>query len=354
MPAVRLSDVAEAAGVSLATASRVLNGSDRVPGEKVARKVRSAADRLGYVTNAQAQALARSRSGLIGLVVHDIADPYFASIASRIQQRAFASSAQVLLTQTGRDPKLEERAIRSLIAQRVDSLVLVGTHRYGDDSDTSIRALLSGFERHGGQVVGLGQSLGVGRTIATDSAEASHELATALIVDGHRRFALPASIPGVPSATDRVGAFRAALTEAGLEAELDAPASLDREGGHRLGQAVAEHVRADSPADAPLCVFAPADVMALGLMGELHREGIAVPEQVAVAGFGGTPDAADAYPALTTVALPLQRMGDQALAWILGSPTGEADHASPQDSPREIRMRGEVLLRESTRITPAG
>ena len=76
MPAVRLSDVAKDAGVSLATASRVLNGSARVPGKEVAERVRAAADRLGYVPNAQAQALARSRSGLIGLVVHDIADPY--------------------------------------------------------------------------------------------------------------------------------------------------------------------------------------------------------------------------------------------------------------------------------------
>src|SRR5699024_9093197 len=85
MPAVRLSDVAKDAGVSLATASRVLNGSSRVPGKAVAEKVQAAAAKLGYVPNAQAQALARSRSGLIGLVVHDIADPYFATIAREVQ-----------------------------------------------------------------------------------------------------------------------------------------------------------------------------------------------------------------------------------------------------------------------------
>ena len=80
MPAVRLTDVAARAGVSLATASRVINGSHRVPAEPIAARVRAAAAELGYVANAQAQALARSATGLIGLVVHDIADPYFSSI----------------------------------------------------------------------------------------------------------------------------------------------------------------------------------------------------------------------------------------------------------------------------------
>src|SRR5690625_707849 len=124
MRAVRLSDVAQDAGVSLATASRVLNGSSRVPGKAVAEKVRRSAAKLGYVANAQAQALARSRSGLIGLVVHDISDPYFATFARSIQQKAFASRSQVMLTQTERDLSTEAQAIRSLIAQQVDALIL--------------------------------------------------------------------------------------------------------------------------------------------------------------------------------------------------------------------------------------
>ncbi|MCK5754943.1 MAG: LacI family DNA-binding transcriptional regulator, partial [Mycobacterium sp.] len=77
MAAVRLQDVAARAGVSQATASRVLNGSTRIPGEGVADRVRAAARELGYKPNAQAQALARASTGLLGLIVHDIADPYF-------------------------------------------------------------------------------------------------------------------------------------------------------------------------------------------------------------------------------------------------------------------------------------
>lgn len=362
MPAVRLSDVAQDAGVSLATASRVLNGSSRVPGKEVAERVRASAAKLGYVPNAQAQALARSRSGLIGLVVHDIADPYFATIARAAQQQAFASQTQVLLTQTDRDVQTEIQAIRSLIAQQVDALVLVGSHCYGGEDDGAISTLLEGFTSNGGTVVGLGQSLGVGRTIVPDNAEAAEELATALIVEGHRRFAVVEGIQGIPSASSRTGGFMRALTQAGIEPELTLRAGLTREGGHEAAAQVQEHLSSDAaPDDAlPLCLFAPADVMALGAIGELRRLGVEVPSQVAVAGFGGVPDGDDSSPTLTTIALPLEEMAHQALTWVLGTKDQqtegqEADGSDGADDSddsgaTEVHVRGDVVLRESTAL----
>lgn len=351
MPAVRLSDVAQDAGVSLATASRVLNGSSRVPGKAVAEKVRASADRLGYVPNAQAQALARSRSGLIGLVVHDIADPYFATIAREVQQQVFASQSQVLLTQTDREIDTEIRALRSLIAQQVDALVLVGSHRYGNESDAAIRLLLEGFERNGGKVVGLGQSLGMGRTIVPDNAAAAHELATALVVEGHRRFAVVEGIAGIPSAGDRTGGFVAALTEAGIEPELSTAADLTRAGGHALGERLHDHLTSSPASEAPLCVFAPADVMALGALGELRRRGVDVPTQVAVAGFGGVPGASDSNPTLTTIALPLAEMARQAVEWVLDGSNGSEGESARST---EVHVRGDVLLGESTALVGRG
>ncbi|WP_122943575.1 LacI family DNA-binding transcriptional regulator [Brachybacterium sp. EE-P12] len=369
MPAVRLSDVAKDAGVSLATASRVLNGSARVPGKEVAERVRAAADRLGYVPNAQAQALARSRSGLIGLVVHDIADPYFATIAREVQQQVFASQSQVLLTQTDRRIDTEVRALRSLIAQQVDALVLVGSHRYGTEDDTAISTLLEGFERNGGKVVGLGQSLGVGRTIVADDAGAAHELATALVVEGHRRFAVVEGIAGIPSAGSRTGGFIAALTEAGIEPELSIAADLTRDGGLEAAARVAEHLEGSAGAGSePLCLFAPADVMALGALGELRRRGLDVPGRVAVAGFGGVVAAADANPTLTTIELPLAQMAGRAVEWVLEGASAAPPAADGQSgsglaagadaagvdvadaAAREVHVRGDVQLRESTAL----
>src|ERR671911_2111635 len=103
-----LTEVARLAGVSPATASRVLNGSDRKPGPGVSERVRQAAEALGYIPNAQAQALAKSSSGLVGLIVHDIADPYFAAIARGVQEAAREQRKMVLLATTGGAPAEEK------------------------------------------------------------------------------------------------------------------------------------------------------------------------------------------------------------------------------------------------------
>ncbi|WP_341853790.1 substrate-binding domain-containing protein [Brachybacterium sp. GPGPB12] len=251
------------------------------------------------------------------------------------------------------------RALRSLIAQQVDALVLVGTHRYGTEDDTAISTPLQGFERNGGKVVGLGQSLGVGRTIISDDAADSHELATALVVEGHRRFAVVEGIPGIPSAGSRTSGFIAALTEAGIEPELSIAADLTRDGGIEAAARVQEHLEGAGGSDqGPLCLFAPADMMALGALGEPRRRGLDVPGQVAVAGFGGVTAAADANPSLTTLAPPLSEMAAQAAAWALEGVApahrsgDEAEAASGSDEEpsaegaadpvREVRVRGDV------------
>ncbi|MDO5661345.1 MAG: LacI family DNA-binding transcriptional regulator [Brachybacterium sp.] len=349
MPAVRLTDVAADAGVSLATASRVLNGSARRPGEAVSERVRSSAARLGYVTNAQAQALARSRTGMVGLVVHTISDPYFAIMASAIQARLFAEGIQVLLAQTTRDPVQEERAIRSLIAQRVDALILVGSQRYARAEQAVIDTLLQGFADHGGRIVGIGNPQPLGRSLVVPNRESAYELATSLVVAGHRRFAVLNSIDGIPFTSERTGGFLEALTEAGIEVELGLDAtSLDRAGGHRIAADLAAHLADTDPGERPtepLCVFATTDIVALGIMGELRRRGLRVPEDVGVAGFGGVPDAADSLPALTTVEMPLVDMAEQVAAWIA------APDAAEDDAPgTAVATRGAAVLRASTEL----
>lgn len=344
MPAVRLADVARDAGVSLATASRVLNGSTRTPGKEVAERVRASASRLGYVTNLQAQALARSRTDLVGLVVHDIADPYFGTLSRAIQRVAFASRSQVLLTQTDRDVSTELRAVRSLIAQRVDAIILLGSRRYGDGPDGEILTLLRGYVSHGGRIVAIGQDLGIGSTILVDDAGASRDLATALVAAGHRRFVVAAARADIPSVASRTEGFLDGLEAAGLTAELSVPATLDRDGGHALADAVADHLGTTSGVAGALCVFAPADVMAFGVLCQLRRRGIDVPERAAVVGFGGVPTVLDVRPTLTSLDLPLEEMADRAITWVLDP---EPDHAGGA----LWHVPGVVALRESTALT---
>src|SRR6476660_8947924 len=106
-----LPEGARLAGGSPATASRVLNGSARTPGPEIAERVRKAAESLGYVPNAQAQGLAKSSSGLLGLIVHDIADPYFSAIARGVQDAAREQGKMVLLATTGGTPADERAAV---------------------------------------------------------------------------------------------------------------------------------------------------------------------------------------------------------------------------------------------------
>ena len=116
--AVTLIDIARHAGVSLATASRVLNGSARTPAEPIAERVRTSARELGYVANAQTQALARSATGLVGLVVHDIADPYFSSITRGAQRYAGGQRSQVLLAGAERNESAELEAVAAFASYR--------------------------------------------------------------------------------------------------------------------------------------------------------------------------------------------------------------------------------------------
>src|SRR5699024_10955100 len=129
----------------------------------------------------------------------------------------------------------------------------------------------------------------------------------------------------------RTGGFVAALTAADIEPELSIAAELTRGGGLSLAARVEEHLASAPASEDPLCVFAPADVMALGALGELRRRGIAVPQQVAVAGFGGVSAGADANPTLTTIALPLADMARQAVEWVLGRPAADDEAPSAPD-----------------------
>ena len=168
MAASTLTEVARLAGVSPATASRVLNGSARKPGQDIADRVRQAADSLGYIPNAQAQGLAKSSSGLIGLIVHDIADPYFAAIARGVQEAAREQRKMVLLATTEGAPADEKEAVAAFAARRADSIVIAGSRssRSEDqEGNADLAAELDRYCRNGGQVGVVGHPV-VGATAA--------------------------------------------------------------------------------------------------------------------------------------------------------------------------------------------
>ncbi|SKC45796.1 LacI family DNA-binding transcriptional regulator [Krasilnikoviella flava] len=337
MPRARLQDVADRAGVSLATASRVLNGSARQPGADLVARVRAAAAELGYVVNAQAQALARARSGLLGLVVQDISDPYFSSIAAGAQDAARASGRLVLLASTGRDPEAEREAVAAFAAHRVEAVVVAGT-RWTPDEDAALAAELDAFVAAGGRSVIVGQPVGDGGVVRPPNATGARALAEALLAQGQRRFVVLGGPARVVTSRERTDAFTAAAGAAGAEVAEVLVTEFSRDGGYAAGDDVAALVRADTAGE-PLTVFAVTDVMAIGLIARLRELGVEVPRDVRVAGFDDVPTLRDHVPALSTVRIPLEEMGSLAVQAAVGE--------TAPGAVTEIDF--EVQLRDSTR-----
>jgi LacI family transcriptional regulator len=339
MGAVTLADVAILAGVSQPTASRVLNGSTRKPAAHVVEAVRKAADELGYIANAQAQALARASSGLLGLVVQDIADPFFSVIAAGVQETADQEHRQLMLAVTARSPERELAAAQTFIAHRADAIVLTGSpwsSRSAGRLRTRLRSDLDRYVDSGGRVAVIGKSLPGAHAVILENRRGAAALGQALTAHGAKDFLVAAGPAQLTTAQDRTAGFIGALGDRGLEPVGVAHSDLTRDGGYAAASELLT-VRPRRKGRAPV-VFAVTDLMALGVMAAIRDAGLRIPDDVQVAGFDDIPTLRDHTPGLTTVRLPLHDMGRRAATFALSQGSELFTH----------RVFGEVVLRGST------
>ena len=356
---VTLQDVADRAGVSLTTASRVVNEGSRRVGPHLAERVHRAVAELGYTANLQARAVATGQSTMIGVVVHDIADPYFSSIAGGLIEAAAARHLLVCIASTSATEAAEREYVALMRAQRARAVILVGSRSDDARAREALRAEIAAFTRSGGRAVAVGQDLLGVDTILPENAAGAEALARAMVALGHRRFAVLAGPRGLLTARDRLDGFRAGLAawSVPLEAARIINGPLTRDGGYEAMSAVL----AAAPSDRlPDCVFAVTDVMAVGALARLRAGGLQVPADIALAGFDDILTLRDVYPPLTTVRLPLKRMGEMAAGLVLAEVpaaasdmgvVASADMPAGQQ-PRVIPVPGEVILRESTLPRP--
>ncbi len=340
---VTLQDVADQAGVSLATASRVVNDGPRRVGHRLADRVRTAVTELGYTANLQARAVATGQSTMVGVVVHDIADPYFSSIAAGLIEVADARQLLVCMSSTPAAEAPEREYVALMRAQRARAVILIGSRSDDVAARDALRAEIAAFTRSGGRAVCVGQDLLGVDTILPENAAGAEALARAMVALGHRSFAVLAGPRGLLTARDRLDGFRAGLAawSVGLDPARVIHGAFSRDGGYEAMSAI---LAAGEPR--PDCVFAVTDIMALGALARLRAGGLEVPADIALAGFDDIATLQDVYPPLTTVRLPLRRMGQMAANLILpevGDP-GRPGH----DQPRVIPVPGEVILRDST------
>ncbi|WP_369370824.1 LacI family DNA-binding transcriptional regulator [Promicromonospora sp. Populi] len=352
---VTLSQVAREAGVSLATASRAINGSaTRSVREDLRERVLEAAQRLDYSPDPSAQAMARGRTTALGLVVHDIADPYFSTIAAGIARAAEREGLIVTLSATENSPERELAFVELARRQRSRAIILAGSRVTLPDGGAgaapsavvarmaALEAALTTFQEAGGGVAVIGQAVGSLPVVEIDNAGGAGALAEALHRIGYRRFGVLTGPPGLRTAADRTRGFGDTLAALGCPA-LDRDVvhgNFTRDGGYDAMTELLSRMTsaaARAAANTPEVVFAVNDVMAVGAMAAVRDAGLRVPDDVAVAGFDDIHTLRDVTPGLTTVRIPLAEIG--ALATDLA--LGRTDQV-------RAPVQGEVVLRDST------
>lgn len=330
---VTLAEVAKQAGVSLATASRVLNGSTRQVSEELSDRVLRTAEQVGYVPNASAQTLARNSSSLVGLVVHDITDPYFSCIAAGVTRVAEESGLVVVLGTTGRRPEREVELLSTLRAHRARAVVLAGSRTTDRAAQSRLATEIDAFTEQGGRVACVSQAKLGTDTVVPGNRAGGRALARALADLGHRKFAVLGGPSELVVARDRLAGFKAGLADAGVAPPVVINGAFTRDGGYEAAMELL------SMKTRVTCVFAVTDVMAMGAMAAMRERGVRVPDDMSIAGFDDIPTLRDTVPALSTVRLPLEEMGEIAAGLVLDAGGDEA---------RTVRVAGEVVLRAST------
>jgi len=325
---VTLADVAARARVSPATVSRVLNGNYPVAASTRERVLR-AVDDLDYVLNGQASALAAATSDLVGILVNDIADPFFGIMAGAAQTeiggpgdgsgRAGGEKLAVVCN-TGGSPARELTYLTLLQRQRAAAVVLTGGAVEDPEHQTAMAAKLAKLAEAGTRVVLCGRpplpdGAAVVAALAFDNQGGAQRLTKHLLSLGHRRIGYVAGPLERTTTRHRLAGHREAMRGAGAagdEDRLTVHGSYDRGSGY---DATVELLRREPAITA---VVAANDTVALGAAAAIRDRGLRIPEDISVAGFDDLPFSVDVVPALTTVRLPLFEAGARAGRLALG------------------------------------
>lgn len=335
-----LADVARRAGVSPATASRIINGSSKPVTTALRERVLAAVAELQYVPNAHAQSLARANRSAVGVIVHDVSDPYFAEIMRGIQRVAGQHGRLVIICNSYRDPEKELEYVELLRAHQVAAIVLAGSGYHDDEFTGRLDGKLSVYERTGGCVAVIGRHEHAGDAVVPANEMGGYLLATELYALGHDEFGVIAGPKLLTTTTDRLAGLRRAAREHGhkLPARRITYADFDRHSG---AAAAAKLLETEPGLTA---IAALNDSMAIGALALLRSRGIRVPDQMSIVGFDDMPIARDVTPALTTVRLPLAEMGARAMTLAL--------HPRTEDQPPRIEEAGAELIRRESAGPP--
>ncbi len=327
-----MKDVAKAAGVSVATVSRYLNRSLTLPAS-TAQRIEAAIAKLDYRRNPHARRLSLGRTDVIGLVVPDIANPFFATLAASVEEAADSFDLGVALCSSLNRPGRELKYLDQLRRNEVDGLIFVTNH---NDRDGSLAREINLVSR----VVVLDEDVpGVDvPKVFCDNVAAGRLAAEHFLGMGHRAIAFLGSATDMVSTKGRMGGLAAALRESGADGAIN----FTRHGDYttEFGRAAArEFIEAGLPSSA---IFAASDEIALGVLDAFRQAGVSVPDDVSMIGCDDTAPLHLLDPPLTAIRQPVRAMGRRGVELLMAGARPEGATSREELLPVELIERASV------------
>jgi len=331
-PKASLAEVSRRAGVSIATASRVLNRSTHPVADATRERVLAVASELGYSPSALARALVTRRSRIIGVIVGDIVDPYFSEITRGVEDVGAKDGYMTIVCNADRRTEVEAEQLGILSDYHAEGVIFAGSGFVDDERGAALAALVERARGQGIKVLSLARRDFDSPRVLVDNRAVAYDITDYLISLGHRRIAFIQGPAGLYTSKYRFEGFRGAIEEAGLDLDL----IFDGDFTYDLGHAAALRMLAGG--ELPDAVIGANDETAIGALAALRQAGVSVPERVSVAGMTDTRLAR--FSDMTTVNVPLYQFGAVAARRIIG---GQSD-----EEPGETVLPHRLVQRSTT------
>jgi len=332
---VTIKDVARAAKVSVATVSRVINGSGPVK-EETRRLIREVAGKMRYVPHSGARSLITSKTETLGVLLPDLYGEFFSEVIRGMDDTAQKNGFHLLISRAYADRHGIETAIKAMRG-RVDGVVVMSPDIDADsllNLPSTIPVVLLCSVSRGNEIDSL----------TIQNCRGAREMVTHLVSLGHKRIAILKGSPRNYDAAERLRGYRMALREGGITPDvgLEREGDFTEAGGYNATLALLAMNRR------PTAIFAANDSMAIGALSALRESGVQVPDEMAVAGFDDIPLARYMDPPLSSVHVPICELGARAVGLLLHGITHKNDHPR-----RRERVSTKLVIRKSTGGQPA-
>ena len=334
---IRLKDIAAQAGVSVMTVSKVLRNARDISAETRSRILKISQD-MGYVPDSMAQGLRTRSTKLLGLVIPSVTNPVFARVVMAVEDRAHELGYDVILAHTANDTDRESHVIRRLISRRVEGVLISPVYRMEPRS-----SVYEELQRQNTPTIILGQKspfCAAFPNVESNDLAASHSVTQHLLDLGHRQIAFLTGPNASPSANDRLEGYKRALRDSGIDVDdhLVFHAGGTLEEGEKVAlQMLNERTQFTA-------IQAVNDLVAIGAAKTLLKQGLCIPRDFSIAGFGNILITEHFRVPLTTVRQPKYRLGEAAMDMITKWMRGER--------PAPKRLPAQLVVRESSGPAP--